>query len=92
MRLERVIQIKKLLFVRTILVMKDDELPKQIFCERAKVYFLNPQMSYMNKCNSAVFDLLNVSNTFGLLGTVRDMIERQHFYTKASWREVWNRG
>ena len=87
MRLERVIQIKKLLFIRTILVMNDDELPKLIFCERAKVYFLNLHEGHRNRCNSSVFDLLNVSDIFGLLEIVRIMLERQHFYSKSGWRE-----
>ena len=32
-------------------------------------------------------------NTFGLLVDVRNMVERQHFYSKSGWREkVWKRG
>ena len=40
MRLERIIQIRKLLFIRSIMVMQDDELPKKIFCDRAKCYLV----------------------------------------------------
>ena len=39
MRLERYIQIKKLMFITTIIAMNDDDLPKRMFCERAKASF-----------------------------------------------------
>ena len=93
MRLERIIQIKKLLFVRLILVMSDDELPKIVFCERTSIYLLNPHIGHQNDYNSAVYDLLNVCDTFGLLIDVRNMVERQYFYSKANWRDkVWKKG
>ena len=93
MRLERIIQIKKIMFIRTIMVMNDDELPKIIFCERAKVYFLNPLFGSENRCHSNVFDLLNVCLLFGMLKNVKNMVERQYFYPKNLWREmVWRKG
>ena len=39
MRLERIIQIRKLMFIPTILIMDDNSLTRKIFCERAEVYF-----------------------------------------------------
>ena len=93
MRLERIIQIRKLMFVRTILVMSDDELPRKIFCERARVYFADEIMGSENAYDSAVFDLLNVSSLFGMLDLVRNMIDRNHIYPKPIWKSmVWRRG
>ena len=37
MRLERVIQTRKLMFMHTILVMEDENLSKKIFCDRARM-------------------------------------------------------
>ena len=93
MRLERIIQIKKLMFIRSILAMDDDDLPKKIFCERANVYFSDNRFGNENQLQSAIFDLLNVSQIFGLLNDVRNMVERQHFYPKSVWKsKVWEKG
>ena len=93
MRLERIIQIKKLMFIHSIMKMNDDDLPKKIFCERANFYFNNEQFGMENTYQSAVFDLLNVSDVFGLLKEVKSMVQRQHFYTKSGWKSiVWKKG
>ena len=58
MRLERIIQIKKIMFVRSIMVMLDDALPKILFRQRAQEYAnANPHRSY-------AFDPLNVCETW----------------------------
>ena len=93
MRLERVIQICKLMYFRTIMVMRDEELPKKIFCERAMAYFNNTQVGNENSQRSVVFDILNVCEIFGLSKTVKDVIEKRHFYSKSDWKKlVWQKG
>ena len=93
MRLERVIQIKKLMFIRSILVMEDHAVAKKIFCERANFYFRNILDGRANIHSSIVFDLLNVCDIFDLLEEVKNLIQRQHFYPKPVWKEmVWKRG
>ena len=93
MRLERIIQIRKLMFIRTIMVMEDSALSKIIFKERAARYFLNDGADRENPSNSTVYDLLNVSSLFGLLEEVKNMVERDHIYSKQKWREkIWRRG
>ena len=87
MRLERIIQIKKLMFILTIMKMDDGDLPKRIFCERAKFYFLNMHIGAENNYQSAVFDLLNVCLVFGLLEKVKDMVLNHHIYGKNVWKE-----
>ena len=88
MRLERIIQIRKIMFIRSIMVMDDEDLPKKIFCDRAKVYFLDPLSGSENACQSAVFDLLNVSSLFNMIDEVKNMVEGQHFYPKKVWRDM----
>ena len=93
MRLERVIQIRKRMFIRSIMVMDDNELPKKIFCDRAKFYFDNVPFDKENPLQSAVLDLLNVCVVFGLLTEVRGIVENNHFFPKSTWRRmVWERG
>ena len=93
MRLERIIQIKKILFLRTILVMEDDAVQKIVFCERARFYFLHEQIGIDNLYRSPVFDILNVCSLFGLTNEVKNMVERQHYFSKEIWRDmVWKRG
>ena len=88
MRIERIIQIRKLMFIRSILVMDDTSLSKKIFCERAIVYFTNDLTDTEKTSNSMVFDLLNVSSTFGLLDEIRGMIEN-HTFTQSQCGEKW---
>ena len=93
MRLERIIQIRKLMFIRTILIMDDNCLSKKVFCERAHVYFSNDLVDTENVSNSIVYDLLNVGSIFDMLDEIKGMVEAQHFYPKSVWRDmVWKRG
>ena len=93
MRLERMVQIRKMMFIRTIMVMGDHDLPKTIFCERAKLYFSNLEAGIENVSRSAVFDLLNTSTVFNMQNEIRNMVERQHFYPKSIWKNmVWKKG
>ena len=93
MRLERMIQIRKMMFIRSIMVMGDHDLPKTIFCERAKLYFANIEAGIENVSRSAVFDLLNTSTVFNMQNEIRNMVERQHFYPKSIWKNmVWKKG
>ena len=88
MRLERVIQVRKLMFIRTIIVMGDDELLKKIVCERANMYFSNLQTGEENVLQSATFGLLNTCTIFGLLGHVKNIVEKHHFYPKLVWKNI----
>ena len=92
MRLERVIQVRKLMFIRSILVMEDGSVPKTVFCERAKFYFDNVRFCSRNDQCSPVFDMLNVCSIFGFLEIVKDMVTNEHYYPKVTWREmVWKK-
>ena len=93
MRLERIIQIRKLMFIRTIMVMEDGELPKKKICERASVYFSDVNVGNSNVYQSATFDLLNMCVIFDLVTEVKNMVFKKHFYPKSVWKNlVWTRG
>ena len=73
--------------------MEEDAIQKIVLCERARFYFRREQIGNENVYRSPVFDILNVCSLFGLTNEVRNMVERQHLYSKEVWRDmVWKRG
>ena len=81
------------MFIRTIMVMNEQELTHIFFCERARQYFLNPDIGRANGCNRQVFDLINVIIVFNLYDDIKYMVERDLTYTKSTWKKiVWSRG
>ena len=90
MRLLRIVQIKKLLFVRAILALDEDNLTRRIFVERATHFFDNDDLP---EEWSIVADLLRVADIFNLSNEVRNMVLRGHMFSKKVWkRMVWDRG
>ena len=92
MRLERYIQIKKLMFVRSILIMKDEEVVKSIFAERAKSFFRNEDSDAMAEWSVVHHDILSIANIFGFLAIIRNMVELGYYYEKSVWKKmVWEK-
>ena len=92
MRLERYVQVKKMLFIRSILVLDDQTLSRKIFCERATVLFGNERHDVDDTGSSLVGDLLNTAVIFNLWDEVRNMVLYGHQYTKHVWKcKVWDR-
>ena len=60
------IELKKILFTRSILMLNNDVCVKRVFCERAKFFFNNPKDCRENACQRPVFDLLITACNFGL--------------------------
>ena len=93
MQLTRVVQVRKLLFIRALLALDDDSLSKKIFIERARVFYGNEDNAPLSEEWSIVDNLLNVANVFRFDDEIRNMILRGHVYPKATWkRMVWERG
>ena len=92
MRLERFVQVKKMLFIRSILVLDDQTLSRKIFCERASVLFDNEGQDADEVGFSLVSDLLNTAIIFNLWNEVRGMVLYGHRYSKQVWKcKVWDR-
>ena len=92
MRVERFIEIKKLLFIHSILSRDNGDTTKTIFVERAKKYFDNVEVCSMNSFRSSVYDLLNTADTFGIINDIRNMVYRNVEWGRAHWREkLWKR-
>ena len=74
LRLVRLVEVKKLLFVRAILVLDVTEPSRRVFCRRFEDYMAAPVTSRENVYGSVVFDLVNVAVLFGLLDDVCNMV------------------
>ena len=92
MRLEQFIYVKKMLFIRSILIHNEPTLSKEVFCERARRIFRNPVGHNFDERYSVVSDLLRVANRFGLYEEVKNMVLRDLSYSKQIWnRMVWDK-
>ena len=88
--IDRVIQIKKLMFLRTILVMEDDDTCKRILRDRAQFFADNLESSRQNVHSSPIFDILDVSIRVGLYDTCMRMITSNVYLSKEEWKKsVW---
>ena len=92
MRLERFVQVKKMLFIQSIMTLDDQTLSRKIFCERATVIFENEGHQLNETGFSLVNDLLNTADIFNLWDEVRNMVMLRHRYAKAAWKtKIWGR-
>ena len=92
-RLERFIEIRKILFIHIILAPDDDEPIKIVFRERAMIYFEKSDEYFNNMHRSPTVDLLlQTAQKIGMLDTVKDMIVTGNCISKLCWkRTVWAR-
>ena len=85
MRLENFIYVKKMLFVRTILVLTEESIYRTIFIKRTMKFMENIPEGIVNQRDSPVFDILKVALVFGLLDDIMHMIAGTRFYEKTEW-------
>ena len=92
LRLERLIEIKKMMFVRSLLALDADDPSRVIFCVRAEEFLEDPEKGKENMFGSVVFDLMNVVSTFRMMRELVSMVRLGHFWSKCEWkRKVWER-
>ena len=88
MSLDRFIQGKKLMFLRTIVALDDKAIVKRILKSRSLEFAQNREKSKLNEHDSPLFDMLNASCDVGLYETCMNMIHRNHQYTKSQWKKT----
>ena len=89
--LTRLVQVRKLLFVRSILVMDNEDIIRVVFTERYRA-IKGHVCPNENFAESIVSDLIEVVNIFKLDEEVNNMVERGHIYQKSVWKKmVWDR-
>ena len=92
MSIDRVIQVKKLLFLRTILIADDPDISKQILYNRAIEFSDNMEEGRLNEFSSPIFDILNTSILVDLYNECMRMIVDGHYYSKKAWKDiVWKK-
>ena len=91
-RLERLVEIRKLLFVRSLLALNPDDPSRSIFCSRLDDFLDDREASLVNQHVSIVFDIFQVANTFDVLDDVTNMVRRGHVWSKYEWRKkIWEK-
>ena len=92
MRLERFIEVKKLLFMHNVLSLEDNEPVKIIFRERFMFFAVSLEDFRDNQFRSPVLDFLLTAETFGILDSVILMVTNERYLTKPMWKSiVWAR-
>ena len=95
LRLELFVYVKKLLFVRSVAVLDDENIYKGFFCKRARHFDMNRQSGFENLKDSPVFDILKVAHLFEVYDDVMRMLTGVIVYSKKVWRDIiwrkaWN--
>ena len=91
LRIETYIQVKKLLFLLTILCMDRGNRIRMIYDKRIAGYLSDRGRSKVNKNLSPIFEMLNTSVRFGLLNTILEMsYDYIPIMSKKKWSyKVW---
>ena len=92
-RVTTFIMIKQMLFIMTILRLKEDNVIRRMFCVRSRDFVMND--TTVNVYRSPTCDMLNTAKRFGLLKVVTDMIEGnlaicgKKAWAKKVWEKAW---
>ena len=90
--LEKVVFVKKLLFFRSICIMKDTSPCKRILVSGVNAYNADRAKGSLNLYNSPVYELCNIAGRVNLLDICLNMVLNGHFYNKKQWsRMVWEK-
>ena len=90
LRIEYFIYVKKLLYVRSITILDDRVIYKQLFVERFTQYDADPAKCSLNEFNSPIFDMIRVADIFGVLEDVRNMFQGIKYFSKEQWKQrIW---
>ena len=89
--LDRLVHVKKLLFIRSILAMDHNDVIKVVFIERYKV-IKSDGLRDESHADSIILHLINTANLFNLSVEVDNMVERGHMYENSiSKKMAWER-
>ena len=91
MSLDRFVQGKNLMFIRTILELKEDATCRRLLVDRSLKFSQDIQRARGNENDSPIFSLLNANIDADLFDTCMNMIHTGRYYTKEQWKKVvWN--
>ena len=92
--IERYIQVKKMLFIRTILKMDENAVIRKIFEARFKVFVSDVDKQTRNQFMSPVFDILSISIIFNLLVSINNalvtgVVPSKKVWSYLVWTKAW---
>ena len=88
--IERFIQVNKMLFLRTLMVMPDESIVKQVLVDRVNMYQNDTERYTRNEINSLVFELLNTCKMFGNFYICVAVINGGCYFSKDEWKKkIW---
>ena len=91
-RLEIFVYVRKMLFVRSIAILEDNSIYKQVFINSYMLFNQNKDVSRENRLQSPTFDILKVSELFGLYDLIGQMMQGTRVFSKKQWRDiVWSK-
>ena len=94
MRIENFIAAKKLVFVKTITIMDDQSLVKNVFIARCNEFVDDIDNGLTNTCryDSPIFNMLKMAICFNILNEVMRMVNGLVVYSKKQWSDlVWRK-
>ena len=93
LRIDTFIQVKKLLFLLTLISMDHGKRLYKIFVERVKKYLNDREECSINMVNSPIYELLNTGQRFGLLQIILEMSAGLiPCIGKKKWSSLYGRG
>ena len=91
--LKILILIRKVIFIRTIMVMGDDEVVKIILKKRAQKFCEDSNRAMRNERRSPVFEIMHAAVRLGMVEIVLECIEGRRLWSKGAWRDMtWRKG
>ena len=95
MKLTLYIQVKKLLFILTILMMEPENVIRKIFEYKLMQFSTDTAKCRENKFKSPIFDILEIAINFGLYGVIKDMtfnivpVSPKKRWSNLVWQRAW---
>ena len=91
-RLENFINIKKLLFICTILVQDENSTHKKVLKQRINKFQQSPEECIVNRYESPLYDILRIAVIYEMYDCIVHMANGTHYFSKETWKGmVWTK-
>ena len=88
MRLENFINMRKLIFIRSVLCLDDENIYKKIFLSRMRYFISNQDVAIRNEYFSPIFEMMKIAIIYGLYEEVKRMVTHCNTYSKKGWKNI----
>ena len=87
-RLENFLNMRKIIFIRSVLCLDDKSMYKKVFLMRMRHFISNQEVSIRNEHNSPIFEMTKVAIIYGLYDEVKRMANCGIMYSKVGWKNM----